>query len=289
MRRTDHSIDSVDTVASLLLTIDRDDSGAFYTSVETMPPGPRVAQATNLPAYASEQVVDIETVLSAALERARAGKWRRCLIAAATVAVVVGGAVALDTTSGSTDSRPSPRPTVAPASANTFPPSSAGCPDTGGSACSDATKILPSLDTACTNLLTTAAYALDEDPQQWTQSLLVSMVSSGKPFADVIRQWLTGARADVLATRYADVHLDTRLDDGITRGRVDHLTCDRADLRRRRSARRLRPCHTDRKQHGQSRQEERHRRMSNPRHLRPRSSHAPRWARGYSGWDVTRR
>jgi hypothetical protein len=92
-----------------------------------------------------------------------------------------------------------------------LPPSSTDCPDVGGSACSDATGILPGLGTACADLLTTAAHAVDEDPRHWTQSVLVSMVRSGKPFADVIRQWLTGTRADVLATRYADVHLETIL------------------------------------------------------------------------------
>jgi len=41
--------------------------------------------------------------------------------------------------------------------------------------------------------------------------LLVTTVHTGKPFADVIRQWLAGTRADVLATRYADVNLESIL------------------------------------------------------------------------------
>jgi hypothetical protein len=44
------------------------------------------------------------------------------------------------------------------------------------------------------------------EPEQWTQSLLVSMVRSGKPMRDIVRQWLTATRTDILAT-YADVHL----------------------------------------------------------------------------------
>ena len=202
---------TVDTVASLLLTIHRDESGVFYTSIETMPPGPRMAQPAILPAYASERDVETETFATAGPESARAPRWRRCLIAAAAVAVLVGCAVALHSPSGSSDSLSSPGSTVPTASSKAFPPSSADCADVGGSACSDATGILPGLGTACTDLLTTAAHAVDEDPQQWTQSVLVSMVRSGKPLADVIRQWLTGTRADVLATRYADLHLETIL------------------------------------------------------------------------------
>ena len=71
-------------------------------------------------------------------------------------------------------------------------------------------KVLPGLGAACTDLLTTAAHAVN-DPQQWVQTVLVSTVQSGKPLVDVIRQWLTGTRAEVLATRYADVHLETIL------------------------------------------------------------------------------
>ena len=81
---------SVDTVASLLLTIHRDESGVFYTSIETMPPGPRMAQPAILPAYASERDVETGTFATAGPESARAARWRRCLIAAAAVAVLVG-------------------------------------------------------------------------------------------------------------------------------------------------------------------------------------------------------
>jgi hypothetical protein len=88
---------------------------------------------------------------------------------------------------------------------------SASCPHAGGSACSDANTILPGLDAACTDLLTTAARALDEDPRQWAESVLVTMVRTGKPLADVIRQWLAGTRADVLSTGYTDVNLDSIL------------------------------------------------------------------------------
>jgi hypothetical protein len=41
--------------------------------------------------------------------------------------------------------------------------------------------------------------------------VLVSTVRSGKPLADVIRQRLTGARASVRATGYADIGLDSIL------------------------------------------------------------------------------
>jgi len=224
MRTTDHS---VDTVASLLVTIHRDESGAFSTSVEAVPPAPRTAQAAELPAYASEWVTERETIAKADPENTRAGR-RRYLIAAAAVAVLVGAAVALHSPSTSPDPLSSRGSTVPTAASSGRPSSDPGCPDASGWACGDATNILPGLGTACTDLLVTAAHAIG-DPERWTQTVLVDTVRDGKPLVDVVRQWLTDTRADVLATRYADVQLDTilqGLDSAIAA--VDSSTCSRA-------------------------------------------------------------
>jgi hypothetical protein len=203
-----------DTVASLLVTIHRDESGVFSTSVEALPCARRMAHSADLAPYAAEWVAESKTFATAAPVRTQAGR-RRSLIAAVAlvVAVLVVGAAAWHAPSGSSDSLSSPGSTVATPSSNALAPSTTGCPDASGSVCSDATTILPGLGTACTDLLTTAAHAIGEDPQQWTQTVLVSMRRSGKPLADVVSQWLTGTRGDVIATRYADVHLETILQD----------------------------------------------------------------------------
>jgi len=207
MPTTDQSIDSVGV---LLVTIHRDERGVFSTSVEVLSRSPDMARATSLPAYASELIQDGETFAAPTPRAARAARWRY-LVAAAAVAALAGATLALHSPSRASDPLTSaalPAPTTSP---KAFTLSSASCPGTGGSACSDTNGVLPGLDAACTDLLTTAARALDEDPSQWAQRLLVTTVHTGKPFADVIRQWLAGTRADVLATRYADVNLESIL------------------------------------------------------------------------------
>ena len=208
MPTTDQSIDSVGV---LLVTIHRDERGVFSTSVQVLSPAPDMARAASLPAYASELIQDSETFAAPTPRAARAARWRRYLVAAAAVAALAGAVVALHSPSRASDPLTSaalPAPTASP---KAFTLSSATCPDTGGSACSDTNGFLPGLDAACTDLLATAARALDEDPSQWAQRLLVTTVHTGKPFVEVIRQWLAGTRADVLATRYADVNLESIL------------------------------------------------------------------------------
>ncbi len=199
---------SIDTVASLLVTIHQDERGVFSTSVEALPPNPDMARVASLPAYASELLVESDTVASPTRQGARATRWRRRLIATGAVAALVGAVVALHPSSGSSDPLSSPAPTVPTAPAKAFTPSSASCAEPAGSACINTNTILPGLDAACADLLTTAARALDEDPRQWVQGVLVKMVHTGRPLAEVIRQWLASTRADVLATRYADVNLE---------------------------------------------------------------------------------
>ena len=208
MPTTNHFIG---TVASLLVTIHQDERGGFSTSVEALPANPDVAQTGSLPAYASELVVESETVASTRPQGvARATRWWRFLIAAVTVAALVGAIVALHRSSRPSDPISSPATVpIAPVSAFTVP--SANCSDAGRSTCSDRNTIPSGLGAACTDLFTTAAQALDEDPQQWAQTLLVATVRTGKPVVDEIREWLAGTRADVLATRYADVKLETIL------------------------------------------------------------------------------
>ena len=201
---------SVVPVASLLVTIHRDESGAFSTSVETVPPAPRMGEAAELPAYATEWVTERDTSAKAAHESPR-GARRRYLIAAAALAVLVGAAAAMLHS-------PSRGSTVPAAASNSSPASSR----------SDATDILPNLGAPCLDLLANVAHAIG-DPEQWTQTVLVDTVRSGKPLADEVRQWLTDIRADVLATRYADPRLDTmlqRIDSAIAA--VDASTCSRA-------------------------------------------------------------
>jgi hypothetical protein len=202
----------IDIVASLLVTIHRDESGVFSASIEAAPPALRMAPTAHLAPYASESVAESKTFATAASESTRAGR-RRSVVAAVLVGAVLVGAAALHPPSGSSDSLSSPGSTVPIPSSNAYPPSPTGCPDASGSACSDATTILPGLGTACTDVLTTAAHALGENSQQWAQTVLVSTMRSGKPLADVISQWLRGTRADIIATRYADVDLETILQD----------------------------------------------------------------------------
>jgi hypothetical protein len=202
----------IDIVASLLVTIHRDESGVFSASIEAAPPALRMAPTAGLAPYAVEWA-ESKTFATAAPEGTRAGRRRSVVAAALVVAVLVVGAAAWRSPSGSSDSFSSPGATVSTPSSNAVPPSSPRCTDGSGSACSDATTILPDLGTACTDLLTTAAHALGEDPRQWAQTVLFSMMRSGKPLSDVISQWLTGTRGDVIADRYADVHLETILQD----------------------------------------------------------------------------
>jgi hypothetical protein len=197
------------TVASLLVTIHQDESGALSTSVEALP-APGMAQPS-LPLYGSEPLIETRSFATRTPKNARSPRWRRRLLAAAAVGALVGAVVALHPSSRPSDPLPSSERAVPTAATTAFTLSATGCPAAGGSACSDPSTILPGLDTACIDLLTTAARALDEDPQQWAQSLLVRMVRTGKPLADVIHQWLTATRADVLSTRYADVNLESIL------------------------------------------------------------------------------
>jgi hypothetical protein len=201
-----------DVVASLLVTIHRDERGVFSTSIEAVAPAERMGQTAGLAPYASDPVVESKSLARAAPKSTRAGR-RSLTAAAALVVAVLVGAAALHPPSGPSGSLSSPGSAPPNPSSNAFRPSSTGCPATSGSACGGTTTILPGLGTACTDLLTTAAHALGEDPQQWAQAVLVSTMRSRKALADVIRQWLTGTRADVIATRYADVHLETILQD----------------------------------------------------------------------------
>jgi hypothetical protein len=208
MSTTDHSAEAV---ASLLVTIHRDESGVISTSIEALTPAPDPAHGTNLPDYGSECDVETETLATTTPNGARAARWRRWAFAAAATAVLVGVAVALHQPSRSSDPLSSPGPTVPTAPSKAVPFSFAGCPGAGALSCSDTNTILPGIDAACIDLLTTAARALDEDVHQFAQSLVVMMVHTGKPLADVTRQWLTGAHDDFLATHYADANLETIL------------------------------------------------------------------------------
>jgi hypothetical protein len=179
MPSTDHTLV---TVASLLVTIHRDEHGAFYATTAAMAPDPRMTQPADLADYAPEPVARSH-ILATAPNSARAARWRRCLITAAAVAVLAGGAAALHMASGPAHSRSQPGQAVPTALSTELQAVSARCPDAGGSACSDETAILQGLGPACTNLVTTAAHALDDDPQQYAQTVLATALRSGKPLA----------------------------------------------------------------------------------------------------------
>jgi hypothetical protein len=202
---------SADTVASLLVTIYRNQGGDFSTSVEAMPPDRDSTRDGTARADSFEWLVEPETFATTARQQPGATRWRWWLIAA-VLAVLVGGAIALRP-SRSSHPLSSPAATVATASANASPPASGRCAGAGGAECSGPTEILPGLDAACSDLLVTAAHAVGEDPQQWTRTVVVSMVRSGDPLSNVIRKWLTSTRADVLATRYTDPQLEMVLND----------------------------------------------------------------------------
>src|SRR5262245_8807815 len=82
----------IDIVASLLVTIHRDESGGFFASIEAAPPALRMAPTPDLAPYASEWVAESKTFATAAPEGTRAGR-RRSVVAAALVGAVLVGAV----------------------------------------------------------------------------------------------------------------------------------------------------------------------------------------------------
>jgi hypothetical protein len=60
---------SADTVASLLVTIHRDESDVVATPIEAVPPSLRTAQTTELPDYASKWVAQSATTRKTRSER----------------------------------------------------------------------------------------------------------------------------------------------------------------------------------------------------------------------------
>jgi len=216
--------DAVNTVASLLVNIHRDERGVFTSSITTVPLAPRTSTADVL-AHAPEVIVDSETIVTRPRASTRVA-WRRYLIAAAVLLVV--GAIVQYSPSGSSGSPSTGGSAISSPSSNAVSASSAGCTEAGEAACSGVRSILRDLGAACSELLSVAAHAIGEDPQQWSEVVVPSAVRSGTPLAEVIRKWLTGTRADVLATRYADVHLGAIVQDiDSAIAEVDTSACSR--------------------------------------------------------------
>jgi hypothetical protein len=67
---------SVDTVASLPVTIDRDESDVFATPIEAVPPSLRTAQTTELRDYAATWVAHRETTGTTRSERSTGRRGR---------------------------------------------------------------------------------------------------------------------------------------------------------------------------------------------------------------------